>query len=108
MAGTNPSVSIRPTDGLTPTMPLSAAGTRPEPAVSVPIANGTRPRATATAEPELEPPGTSVASRAFGGVPYGERVPTRPVANWSRLAFPTQIAPAAARRVTIVASRDAT
>ena len=32
------------------------AGTRPEPAVSVPSAKSTRPRATATAEPELEPP----------------------------------------------------
>ena len=33
-------------------MLLSAAGTRPEPAVSVPSAKETRPRATATAEPE--------------------------------------------------------
>ena len=32
------------------------AGTRPEPAVSVPSAKLTRPAATATAEPELEPP----------------------------------------------------
>ena len=39
-----------------PTMLPKAAGTRPEPAVSVPSANVTRPRATATAEPELEPP----------------------------------------------------
>ena len=37
-------------------MLLKPAGTRPEPAVSVPSANGTSPRATATAEPELEPP----------------------------------------------------
>ena len=46
-----------PTVGFNPTMPLKPAGTRPEPAVSVPSANVTRPRATATAEPELEPPG---------------------------------------------------
>ena len=38
-------------------MLLKPAGTRPEPAVSVPSASGTRPAATATAEPELEPPG---------------------------------------------------
>ena len=37
-------------------MLLKPAGTRPEPAVSVPRANGTSPRATTTAEPELEPP----------------------------------------------------
>ena len=33
-----------------------SAGTRPEPAVSVPRLNSTCPSATATAEPELEPP----------------------------------------------------
>ncbi len=57
------------------------AGTRPEPAVSVPSAKGTSPRATATAEPELEPPLTWRALNGVAGRPYGERVPTRPVAN---------------------------
>lgn len=42
--------------GFSPTMLLNPAGTRPDPAVSVPSANGTRPRATTEAEPELEPP----------------------------------------------------
>ncbi len=57
-AGTSPpTVLIRPRDGLYPTMPLSAAGTRPpDPAVSVATAKGTSPCATARAEPELEPP----------------------------------------------------
>ena len=36
----------------------NAAGTRPEPAVSVPSATGTIPAATATAEPDDDPPGT--------------------------------------------------
>ena len=53
-------VETSPRLGLRPTMLLSAAGTRPEPAVSVPSASGTRPAATATAEPELDPPGMSV------------------------------------------------
>src|SRR5436190_22368060 len=57
-AGTTPAVDTRPTLGFRPTILLSAAGTRPEPAVSVPSASGTRPAATATAEPELDPPGT--------------------------------------------------
>jgi hypothetical protein len=55
-AGTRPTVLISPRDGLKPTTPLSAAGTRPEPAVSVATANGTCPSATARADPELDPP----------------------------------------------------
>ncbi|BCJ62089.1 hypothetical protein Jiend_55110 [Micromonospora endophytica] len=55
-AGSSPRVETRPRVGLMPTMPLKAAGTRPEPAVSVPRASGTRPAATATALPELLPP----------------------------------------------------
>jgi hypothetical protein len=55
-AGTTPSVLTRPRLGLMPTVPVRAAGTRPDPAVSVPMANGTRPAATATADPELDPP----------------------------------------------------
>lgn len=57
-AGSTPLAPTRPRVGLSPTMPFIAAGTRPEPAVSVPSANGTSPAATATALPELEPPET--------------------------------------------------
>jgi hypothetical protein len=56
-AGTMPRVLSKPRVGFSPTMLLKAAGTRPEPAVSVPSAKLTSPAATATAEPELEPPG---------------------------------------------------
>ena len=80
-AGTTPRVLTRPRVGFRPTVFVHAAGTRPEPAVSVPSANGTRPRATATAEPELDPPGIRPGASGLLGVPYGERVPTRPVAN---------------------------
>ena len=45
------------------------AGTRPDPAVSVPSAKGTSPAATATAEPELEPPLMRVASPTQLGRP---------------------------------------
>ena len=68
-AGTTPAVETRPRVGFSPTMLLSAAGTRPEPAVSVPSASGTRPAATATAEPELDPPGMSLASNGLRGTP---------------------------------------
>ena len=46
----------RPGVGLTPTMPLKAAGTRPDPAASLAIEKAAKPAATETAEPELDPP----------------------------------------------------
>src|ERR1700730_2443447 len=55
-AGSTPSVDKIPGVGFKPTMWLQPAGTRPEPAVSVPSAKLTSPAATATADPELEPP----------------------------------------------------
>jgi hypothetical protein len=57
-AGTTPRTLTEPRVGFNPTISLNAAGTRPEPAVSVPSANGTVPSATTTADPELEPPET--------------------------------------------------
>src|SRR5258706_10361971 len=68
-AGTTPFVLIRPRVGLRPTMLLYAAGTRPDPAVSVPSENDTSPAATATAEPELEPPDTWRESKTHRGAP---------------------------------------
>ena len=50
-------------------MLLSMAGTRPEPAVSVPNASGTSPADTATADPELEPPGINSPCIALVGMP---------------------------------------
>ena len=57
-AGTIPCAETLPSEGFNPTMLFRPAGTRPEPAVSVPSAKVTRPCATATADPLLEPPGT--------------------------------------------------
>src|SRR5579862_1272212 len=78
-AGTTPKVEIKPRLGFSPTILLKAAGTRPDPAVSVPSARGTSPAATATPEPELDPPGIMSGLKIFFGIPYGERTPTRPV-----------------------------
>src|SRR3979490_3119259 len=80
-AGTRPAVETSPRLGFRPTMLLSIAGTRPDPAVSVPSASGTRPAETATADPELDPPGMRSLRIGLTGMPYGERTPTRPVAN---------------------------
>jgi hypothetical protein len=57
-AGTTPRVLNRPRVGFSPTILLNAAGTRPDPAVSVPREKLTKPLATATAEPALDPPDT--------------------------------------------------
>ena len=58
-----------PLVGFTPTRLLNPAGTRPDPAVSVPSAKLTSPAATATAEPELLPPGTIAGSNGLRGTP---------------------------------------
>ena len=63
-----PVADSAPSVGFSPTMLFSAAGTRPEPAVSVPSEKLTSPRATATAEPEDDPPGTIAGSTAFLGI----------------------------------------
>ncbi len=68
-AGTEPSLLTRPGVGFNPTMLLKPAGTRPEPAVSVPREKLTRPAETATAEPELEPPGMNDASNGLRDTP---------------------------------------
>src|ERR1700712_3599546 len=75
-AGTMPRAETLPTVGFNPTMLPNAAGTRPDPAGSVPSANRTIPAATAHPDPDDDPPGTSVASNTFRGTPYGLRVPT--------------------------------
>src|ERR1700730_723720 len=103
-AGTTPRALKTPLVGLSLTMLLNAAGTRPEPAVSVPKAKLPKPVATATAEPELDPPEMYAALKAFEHAPYGDRTPTRPVANWSRFVFPIRIPPALRKRPTTVAS----
>src|SRR6478736_8744937 len=99
-AGTTPQVLSNPFVGLSPTRLLNAAGIRPDPAVSVPSAKSQSPAATATADPLLDPPGRYSAPNGFFGTPYGERTPTNPVANWSRLVLPTGTAPAAINRST--------
>ena len=99
-AGTTPSTGTSPNVGLMLVMPWKAAGTRPEPAVSVPKAMSAIPSATATPEPELEPPDTRSGRRMSRTAPYGLRVPTSPVANWSRFVLPSTTAPAAVRRST--------
>ena len=57
-SGTMPARETRPIVVFKPITPQNAAGIRIEPPVSVPIASGTSPAATAAADPPLDPPGT--------------------------------------------------
>ena len=54
-----------PTVGFIPTSEFIAAGTTIDPSVSVPIAPAQKLLATATADPELEPPGVRSIAYAF-------------------------------------------
>ena len=84
-------------------MPVIAAGTRTEPPVSVPIAAGTRPAATATAEPPDDPPGDVSGSHGLRTGPNQEFSLLKPYANSCRPVRATMTAPASSRRVTTAA-----
>jgi hypothetical protein len=84
---------------LKPTTPLSAAGMRIEPRVSVPSAAMPMPVATAIAAPLEEPPAIRVWSwglRDCGAV--------TPIANSWVEVLPMTTAPASRRRLTAAAS----
>src|SRR5882724_13361657 len=82
---------------LRPLRPHHDAGKRTEPPVSVPIAHGANPEATATPEPLLDPPGVrgTSASQGFHGVPMCWLVPQPPIANSTLWVLPITIIPAA-------------
>src|SRR2546422_167041 len=69
-----------------------------EPPVSVPRASGIMPAATAAAEPPLLPPGTRSGSHGLRVGPNPEFSVDDPIANSSKLVFPTMTAPAAFSR----------
>src|SRR3989338_1146304 len=99
-----PYLETRPYVGFNPTTPHHAAGKRIEPAVSVPIAAGARPAATAAADPPDDPPGTR--SRLYGLLvgPKSDASVDEPCAHASRFVLPRKDAPAVCRPVTTVAS----
>src|SRR5215207_600706 len=97
--GITPARLVRPTVGLMPTMAEADDGLMIEPSVSVPSAAAARLAATATPEPELEPPG--LRSRTYGLrvcrprplQPLDERL-ERKFAHSERLVLPNSTAPA--------------
>ena len=89
-SGNTPRLSIRPSLVLNPTMPQKLAGARIEPPVSLPIAQGARPAATATAAPDEDPPAMRgvTGSRGFLGVPKCGLSPRRRESEFREIGFP--------------------
>src|SRR5450432_177000 len=89
--GNTPSVETKPWVVFKPTTPQQAAGTRIEPAVSVPKATSAIPLATATADPHEEPPGISFRQPLSGlvGVPKYSLKPEGATANSLMFVLPT-------------------
>src|SRR5258708_1751335 len=85
-------------------MPVTAAGWRIEPPVSVPIESGASNAATAADEPPDEPPGTRDRSHGLCVGWYAEFSVDEPIANSSMFVLPSMTMPAFLIRVEIVAS----
>src|ERR1043166_3265341 len=87
--GYMPWVETRPKVVFRPTMPQQAAGTRIDPAVSVPKATSASPFATATALPDEDPPGIRKLLSGFLGVPKYSFMPEGATANSVMFVLPT-------------------
>ena len=68
-SGKTPSAGTSPQVGLKPTTPQHAAGSRIEPALSVPSATSQSPAASAAPLPPLDPPGIRPGSSGFTTAP---------------------------------------
>ena len=88
-------------------MPVSAAGWRMDPPVSVPMPSGLWNAATAAAEPPLLPPGTRPRSHGLAVGPNALCSVDEPIANSSMFVLPRMTAPASWRRSVMCASYGA-
>ncbi len=95
------SIGIRPSDGLSPTMPHHDAGMRTEPPMSEPSARATQPEATAAALPPDEPPGVRVTSWGLRVGPHSGLSVCSVWANSGVVVCPTMMAPARRSAVTM-------
>src|SRR5680860_1499753 len=107
-SATSPYRETPPYVGLTPTVPVTAAGWRIEPPVSVPTARGASKAATAADDPPPEPPGMRSVSHGLRVGPNAENSVDDPIANSSMFVLPRITQPASRRRVTTVASYGGT
>src|SRR4051794_40000275 len=100
MPGADISWGMRPYDGFIPNSPVNAAGMRVEPPPSDAVQNGTKPAATAAAEPPLDPPGVFETSQGLRVVPHALVWVKQTMPNSGAAVLPTGTAPAARRRAT--------
>src|SRR5690625_5028379 len=105
-SGIDPRALTIPELGRSPHTPVTAAGFRIDPPVSVPNAKGTMPLATATAEPPLDPWAVRLRSQGLRQDPNTSFSVVLPHANSWRFVFPIGIAPASRSCLTTTASRD--
>src|ERR1019366_1581396 len=101
------SVGISPRVVFRPSIPVHAAGTRIDPAPSLPTAAPTSPAATAAALPPLEPPGGKRGSHGLRVFPHVGVSVNGHWVNSGTFVLPITIAPAARSRRTISASARA-
>jgi hypothetical protein len=85
-------------------VPVTAAGWRIDPPVSVPMASGAWNAARAAADPPPEPPGMRAVSQGLAVGPKAEFSVELPIANSSMLVLPRTTVPAARSRATTVES----
>src|SRR5690606_8342219 len=90
----------RPREGLKPVRPVTADGMRIDPPPSEPVASGTRPPATAAAEPPDELPGDRSVSHGFRVAPNTGFSVSAFQPSSGVLVLPTTTQPAARRRAT--------
>src|SRR5699024_2554243 len=88
------SVGIVPRPGLSPIIPVAAAGIRIDPPPSVPGATGSIPAATAVAAPPEEPPAGSSGLRGLGAGADRLLSEEHDTANSGIVVLPTNTAPA--------------
>ena len=98
----------RPKVGLKPTQPLSAAGMRMLPPVSVPSVPAASRATMAAPEPPLEPPGMWSSDQGLWVAPVWGLLVVVPQANSCVFVFPINTVPASRRRRAQVESAAGT
>ncbi len=99
-AGSGPPLGTRPSEGLSAVRPFTAPGMRIDPPPSEPVARGTRPAATAAAEPPDDPPGERSSAHGLRVAPNTGFTVSGMKPSSGVLVLPTTTHPAARRRST--------
>src|SRR5262245_62956422 len=98
--GRGPPVGTRPSDGLSPDRPHTEDGMRMEPPPSDPVASGTRPAASADADPPDEPPAERSRAQGLRVGPKSSLTVSGFQPSSGVLVLPTTTHPAARSRST--------